>query len=69
MGALPHANGTAFLVWAPHAQQMLAKDGFNDWDDTPEQEGNGYGYVYVLGRTPGQAGRMYQLAQSPASWA
>jgi 1,4-alpha-glucan branching enzyme len=29
MGALPHANGTAFRVWAPPAQQVFVKGDFN----------------------------------------
>ena len=32
MGALPHANGTTFRVWAPHATAVSVVGTFNDWD-------------------------------------
>ncbi len=32
LGALPHANGVAFRVWAPHAEQVLVVGSFNGWD-------------------------------------
>jgi len=32
MGALPHAGGVAFRVWAPHAQRVSVIGSFNDWD-------------------------------------
>ncbi len=33
MGCLPHQNGVAFRVWAPHAQQVSVVGDFNDWDE------------------------------------
>src|SRR5438552_3917706 len=32
MGAIPHGDGTAFRVWAPHAQQVAVVGTFNDCD-------------------------------------
>lgn len=32
MGAIPHAAGVAFRVWAPHAQQVSVIGAFNGWD-------------------------------------
>jgi 1,4-alpha-glucan branching enzyme len=32
MGAMPHAWGVAFRVWAPHAQYVSVIGSFNDWD-------------------------------------
>ena len=31
MGAIPHAGGVAFRVWAPHAQRVSVIGSFNDW--------------------------------------
>ena len=31
MGAIPHAKGVAFRVWAPHAQKVAVIGSFNDW--------------------------------------
>ncbi len=37
MGALPHAGGTTFRVWAPHATAVFVTGTFDDWarDRTP----------------------------------
>ena len=32
MGAIPHAGGVAFRVWAPHAQRVSVIGSFNGWD-------------------------------------
>ena len=32
MGAIPHAQGTAFRVWAPHAQAVYVMGSFNNWN-------------------------------------
>jgi 1,4-alpha-glucan branching enzyme len=50
MGAIPHAGGVAFRVWAPHAQRVSVIGSFNDWGDdkSPMQaEENGYWYADV----------------------
>jgi 1,4-alpha-glucan branching enzyme len=50
MGAMPHDEGTAFRVWAPHAQTVAVVGTFNDWNDqthSMESEENGYWYIDV----------------------
>src|SRR5512147_1930852 len=50
MGAIPHAGGVAFRVWAPHAQQVSVIGSFNDWDGDKypmQAEENGYWYADV----------------------
>ena len=49
-GAMPHAGGVAFRVWAPHAQQVSIIGSFSDWssDRHPMQaEENGNWYANV----------------------
>ncbi|MEE4275845.1 MAG: hypothetical protein V2J16_08295, partial [Thermoleophilia bacterium] len=31
MGAIPHAGGTSFRVWAPHAAAVFVTGTFDDW--------------------------------------
>jgi 1,4-alpha-glucan branching enzyme len=50
MGALPHASGVAFRVWAPHASAVYVTGTFNEW--SPESnlmanEGAGYWYADI----------------------
>ncbi len=33
-GAVPHANGVQFTVWAPHATEVFVVGSFNDWNET-----------------------------------
>lgn len=50
MGAIPTEQGTAFRVWAPHAQQVAVVGDFNDWDEKSDalaSEDNGYWYTLV----------------------
>jgi len=45
MGAMPHAGGVAFRVWAPHAEKVYVTGTFNDWSKTSTpltREENGY---------------------------
>ncbi len=56
MGAIPHAGGTAFRVWAPYAEQVSVIGSFNDWQagkDTCINEGNGYWYANLAHAKPG----------------
>jgi 1,4-alpha-glucan branching enzyme len=67
MGAIPHENGTAFRVWAPHAQQVTVVGTFNDWDrhrHVMEREDNGCWYAEVPEARPGQEYRY--LLTTPA---
>lgn len=50
MGAIPHDDGVAFRVWAPHADQVFVAGTFNDWssDAHPlDREESGYWYLDV----------------------
>lgn len=45
MGATPHADGTSFRVWAPHASAVHVTGSFNDWSDSAhplQSTGDGY---------------------------
>ncbi len=50
MGSIPHLQGVAFRVWAPHARRVSVIGSFNDWDGTrhpmrAEENGNWYASV------------------------
>ena len=52
MGAIPHDAGTAFRVWAPHAEAVAVTGSFNDWSEEGEaltSEDNGHWYGDVPG--------------------
>jgi len=81
-GALPHAGGTTFRVWAPAATAVSVVGTFNDWDKDAnplqaEQDGNwaadlphakaGDGYKYVLQTPAGELTRNDPYARSVTS--
>jgi 1,4-alpha-glucan branching enzyme len=50
MGAIPHSDGVAFRVWAPHAEMVSVIGSFNGWDSDKhpmgaEENGNWYANV------------------------
>lgn len=50
MGAIPHARGVGFRVWAPHAREVAVIGSFNKWDgsiNSMQSEENGYWYADV----------------------
>ncbi len=56
MGAVPHAAGTTFRVWAPHAGAVAVIGTFNDWNATQhplQHEADGYWALDVPGVQPG----------------
>ena len=56
MGAVPHANGTTFRVWAPNAEAVYVIGSFNNWDTGKNQlqhEENGYWATDVPEAHPG----------------
>ena len=58
MGAIPHAAGVAFRVWAPHATEVYVTGQFNDWDKARhpmvKETDTGYWYADVPGAKVGQ---------------
>lgn len=66
LGAIPYAEGVAFRVWAPHAEQVYLVGSFNDWNETSLPLGgeqDGYWSIEVPGA---KAGEEYKyLIQSP----
>jgi 1,4-alpha-glucan branching enzyme len=34
MGAIPHAKGVTFRVWAPHAEKVYLIGTFNGWSES-----------------------------------
>jgi 1,4-alpha-glucan branching enzyme len=64
IGAMPHAQGVAFRVWAPHAQRVSVIGSFNDWNGSKhpmQAEENGTWYANVAEAHVGDEYR-YQLA-------
>jgi len=50
MGAISHAGGVGFRVWAPHAERVSIIGSFNGWDSAKhpmQAEENGYWYADV----------------------
>jgi 1,4-alpha-glucan branching enzyme len=63
MGAIPHATGVAFRVWAPNAQSVAVIGGFNAWDKTKHpltrENDDGYWYADVPGAQIGHEYRFH----------
>ena len=60
MGALPHAKGAGFRVWAPHAEAVFVTGAFNRWSrwrHPLSNEGSGYWSTDVAAA---QAGDVYK---------
>jgi len=56
MGAIAYPGGTAFRVWAPHADQVFVTGSFNNWDGTTHplvHEGSEYWSIDVPGAQHG----------------
>ncbi len=56
MGALPHATGVGFRVWAPHADAVHVAGSFNNWSEraTPlARESGGIWFADVPAAVPG----------------
>ena len=56
MGAIPHAEGVQFRVWAPHASSVFVSGSFNDWSSNQNPmvpDGNGYWLADIPGALVG----------------
>ncbi len=56
MGAIPHAHGVTFRVWAPYAQRVYVSGSFNNWSSEAnpmESLGEGYWVTDVAHAAPG----------------
>ncbi|MDO7875675.1 alpha-amylase family glycosyl hydrolase [Hymenobacter sp. ASUV-10] len=56
MGAIPHAGGTTFRVWAPNADSVAVFGSFNEWNGEQyplTHEDNGYWALDVAAAKPG----------------
>ena len=56
LGSMPHDGGTAFRVWAPHADAVGVTGSFTDWSGDEHamvSEDNGHWYADVEGARPG----------------
>ena len=57
MGAIPHATGVAFRVWAPHANAVYVTGTFNNWSPDAHpftKEEGGYWYANIRAAAVGQ---------------
>lgn len=64
MGSILYAQGVAFRLWAPHAEQVSVIGSFNDWDGGKhpmQAEADGYWYNNV---PEAQAGDQYRFLLS-----
>jgi 1,4-alpha-glucan branching enzyme len=50
MGSIPHEQGVAFRLWAPHAEQVSVIGTFNNWDTTTHlmnKDQDGFWYLNI----------------------
>jgi 1,4-alpha-glucan branching enzyme len=71
LGAMPHAEGTAFRVWAPNATSVLLVNEGTGWNPARglplEREGQGTWYADVAGVKPGE-GYKYFVKRGSEGW-
>ena len=66
MGAVPHAAGTTFRVWAPNAEKVAVIGSFNGWDakkNPLQPEADGYWAVDVPEARPGDEYKFHLYRQ------
>jgi 1,4-alpha-glucan branching enzyme len=69
MGAIPHAKGVTFRVWAPHAEKVYITGTFKDWSTTSaplDKEKNGYWSTDLPGAKAGDEYRY--VIHAPPDW-
>jgi 1,4-alpha-glucan branching enzyme len=70
MGPVPHAAGTTFRVWAPHADQVFVTGSFNEWakDTLPlTREGHGLWSVDVAAARAANEYK-YRIVSQAGEW-
>ena len=71
MGAIPYPGGTAFRVWAPHADRVYVAGEFDDWRATAHpltREGNGHWSTDVPGARSGDEYRFVIVNGDQELW-
>jgi 1,4-alpha-glucan branching enzyme len=71
MGSIPYDRGTAFRVWAPHAERVVVAGTFNNWSAEANplaSEGNGYWSADVPGAAPGAEYKYVLTSGGQALW-
>ena len=71
MGAIPYPGGTAFRVWAPHADQVCVAGTFNNWSKKANplaSEGHGYWSTDVPGARAGDEYKYVLVNDSRELW-
>ena len=56
LGSMPHSGGTAFRVWAPHADAVAVTGSFTEWSSdghAMDAEDDGHWYADIAGVEPG----------------
>jgi 1,4-alpha-glucan branching enzyme len=67
LGSMPHASGTTFRVWAPHASEMAVAGEFNAWRAVPmvrEPEGG----TWSVDLPEARAGQRYKYLINGETW-
>jgi len=71
MGAIPYTGGTAFRVWAPHAEKVCVAGSFNGWSNSANslaREVPGYWSADVPGAAPGDEYQFVIFFEGRAIW-
>ena len=67
LGAMPHASGTTFRVWAPNATAMAVGGDFNDWHAAPMVR-DAAGGTWSADIPDARAGQHYKYYINDRSW-
>ena len=67
LGALPHASGTAFRVWAPFAESAAVAGEFNDWRAEPMARDESGG-TWSLDVPAARVGQRYKYLFNGSIW-
>lgn len=69
LGALPHARGVSFRLWAPHATKVFLIGSFNRWNETASPLASEKDGFWSTDLPDAKVGDEYRyLIHSPAEW-